>query len=320
MRKSTSNNVLRRTPVRWLLVAILLHGSIASQVVFACSCGILSLEDRYESNDNVFTALITGGEETSERVVGTRLKLKTYFDVTETFKGTIQFNYFSSHADGNACGISLQVGVEYLIFAPDTGEIGLCLGIVPVSRVLPQDEAIGPKYVAALRSFKLDQSVGLADPWQFGEYQGVCRLSGRFTYREPRSPGVIGVTYWARVPESVAPNPDKPHLKAGFAEMSIWISGSEDLTSYPLTLTVGDGEYVAQWSKDEYSRARYLVNGDDVPSLMAQLVDSTVIRLQSSHPTLGEIDADASLVNAGDSVARMHTCIISAVGDQTHSN
>lgn len=287
---------------------MLLCIGLTPEVAFACSCISPTLSSRYEGSDNVFTALITGGEASGERV-GNSLEFKTYFEVTETFKGTIPFAHFSSHAGGSSCGISLQVGVEYLIFAPDAGRIGLCSGIVAISGVPQQGEAIGQKYLAALRAFKSGQHASLAEPWIFNEHQGICTLSARFPYGETGWPASIRVTYWARVPKSVTSSPGKPDVKAGFTEMAIWVPGREDLTDYPLTLIVGDKRFLARWSKDEHSRPRYLVSIDYVPSLVAELAPASSLRLQSSHPTHGEIDTEAPMTNAGDSVTKLMNCM-----------
>lgn len=293
---------------RFFLLAAVMCTGFMPDSAFACSCAAGSLEGKYEGSDNVFTAVVTGGEATGERV-GNSPKLKTFFDVTETFKGTIPFEHFSSHADGNSCGISLQVGVEYLVFAPDTGKIGLCSGIAAVSGVPEQGEAIGQKYVAALRAFKSGHNDSLAEPWHFIAHQGLCRLSGRFPYGERKWPGSISVTYWSRMPDAVVPNPDRPHLKPGFTEMSIWVPGRDDLTDYPLTLSVNDRSYTAQWDEDEHSRARYLVDGEDVPGLIAELADASELLLKSAHPEYGDVEATASMLNAGNSVALMRECL-----------
>lgn len=300
--------VLNWVTPRAILLAVLMCAGLAPGLAMACSCASPSLEIRYEGSQNVFTARVTGGEATSERV-GNSPKLKTYFEVTETFKGTIPFDHFSSHADGNSCGISLQVGFEYLIFAPDTGKIGLCSGIVAVSGESEQAAAVGSNYVEALRAYTSGEHENLAEPWQFIEQKGICMLSGRFPYGEMRWPASISVTYWTRVPDAVIPSPDKPHLKAGFTEMTIWVPGRDDLSEYPLSLRVGDQEYTARWEEVEYSAARYFVDSDDVPGLIAGLVDATELRMKSAHPKYGDVDAVASMVNAGDSAAKMHQCM-----------
>ena len=312
MKKSRRSSLFNRTNSQSLLVAISLYASLVPGLVLACSCDIPLLESRYEDSENVFIALVTGGEATSERV-GNSSKLKTCFEVTEAFKGTIPFDYFSSHADGNSCGISLQVGVEYLIFAPDTGSIGLCSGLVAVAGESELFAAAASKYVDALRAYTSGKHQNLAEPWLFFEQQGICMLSGRFPYGEMRWPASISITYRTRVPDAVAPNPEKPHLKAGFTEMSIWVPAHVDLTDYPLVLSVGDEEYTAQWKEVEYSSARYFVDSGDVASLIAGLVYASELRMKSAHPEYGDVDATASMVNAGDSVALMRECIATGI-------
>lgn len=294
--------------VRSFFFALLICIGLLPELALACSCSGGSLEGNYEGRDNVFTAVITGGEATSERV-GNSPKLRTFFEVTETFKGTIPFEHFNSHADGNSCGISLQVGVEYLIFAPDTGNIGLCSGIVAVSTLPEQGEAIGPKYVAALRAFMAGENDDLAEPWQFMEYQGICRLSGRFPYTERRSPASIKVTYRAAPPESTVPDPGAPHFQPGYAELSVWVPGREDLSGSPLSMRVDEDKYTALWDVDQYKRGRYLLDEESIVEFVAGLEQVDTLYLKSGHPKHGDIDAEASLVNAGDSVSKMVECI-----------
>lgn len=298
----------RSCVARSFLLALLISAGIAPHATFACSCASSSLEDMFERSENVFTAVITGGISTSGRV-GNSAELKTSFEVTEAFKGNIPFEYFGSHADGNSCGISLQVGVEYLIFAPNSGAIGLCSGIVAVSDLPEGVESIGAKYVAALRAFKSGRTDGVVEPWQFIEYQGICTLSARFPYRGTSWPGNISAVFWTRVPEGFRPDLDKPHLKPGFTELSIWVPGRDDLSNYPMTLSVNKEIYQSLWTRDEYSRGRYLVSPNDVPALIAELESAATLRMKSDHPEYGEMEAVASLANAGDSVSKMVDCI-----------
>ncbi len=300
--------------LRSVFATALLCVCVLPELVLACSCARPPLEARYERSENVFTALITGGRATSEGVDRSP-RLKTYFEVTETFKGSIPFNHFSSHADSNSCGISLQVGVEYLVFAPDTGKIGLCSGIIAVSGDSGQAVTEGSGFVDALRAFKTGAHKILAEPWQFVEQAGICKLSGRFSYRDGGYPASVHVTYWTRLPDNVVPNPDEPDRKAGFTQMTVWVPGRDDLTDYPLSLKVGDQDYIAWWQEVEYRGARYFVDSDDVPDLIAALVNAEEIRMKSAHPRYGDVDTAASLLNAGDSVSRMHQCMSSQLGD-----
>ncbi len=299
--------VLKRT-ITALLLASLIGIGFMSETAFACSCAGGSLDGKYKGSQNVFTAVISGGTATSERV-GNSPKLQTTFHVTEVFKGTIPFDHFSHHADGNSCGISLQVGVEYLIFALDTGKIGLCSGIVAVSGLSQENEAIGLKYVAALRAFKAGVNEGLAEPWHFTKFQGICRLSGRFPYGERGWPASINVTYRTSPPENTVPDPDAPQFQPGFVELAIRVPGRDDLSNFPLSLSVNNDDFTALWEKDKYSRGRYLLHGDDVSQLIIELEDASALHMKSGHPSYGDVSAKASLSNAGDSVTRMLNCI-----------
>ena len=291
-----------------LLVAMSLFAGLASRSALACTCAVPSLETRYEKSDNVFTALITGGEVTREHVLDSP-KLKTHFKVTEVFKGAIPFESFNSHVGGASCGISLQVGVEYLVFAPDSGEIGLCSGVMALHGESERPVEEGARYVDALRAFKSGETESLVEPWQFVEHQGICSLSGRFPYGDMRLPASVYVTYWARLPDNVVATPDKPYLKAGFTQMTIWVPGRDDLTDFPLRLEVGGRSYIAQWRDVQYSSAAYIVDSEVVHDLLANLVEAQEIRVKSAHPKYGDIDTLASTVNAGESVKKMHECI-----------
>lgn len=307
------SEVLNRGALRVFLVAVLLCAGLGPQIATACSCASPTLENRYEGSENVFTALIIGGEVTNDRVLSSP-GIRAHFEVTETFKGSVPFEYLSSHVGGASCGISLRVGVEYLVFAPNTGKIGLCSGIVAVSGESEQAVAAGSRYVDALRAFTSGDHDTLAEPWQFVEHEGICYLSSSFPYGETGFPAGINVTYWTRMPDNVAPSPDKPHLKAGFTEMTIWVPERNDLTDYPMSLRVGDQEYIAEWQEVEYSAARYFIDSDDVPGLIAGLVDATELRMKSAHPKYGDVDAVASMINAGDSAAKMHQCMSDQLG------
>jgi len=275
---------------------------------FACSCKTPTLESRYAASENVFTALMTGGEVTDERV-GNSPKLSMYFEVTEIFKGTVPFEHFSGHAGGGTCGISLQIGIEYLFFAPDTGEVGLCSGILPVSGVADRAALAGSRYLDALRDFKSGKNDDLAEPWQFFERDGICTLSSRFPYGDRGSPAGLRVMYGTRMPDSVVSDADEAQARTAFSEMTVSVPGRYDLKGYPLTLEVGDRQYTARWQEVQYSAARYFVDANEVTDLVTKLIDATELRMASAHPTYGDVSAAASTVNAGDSIARMAACM-----------
>ncbi len=273
----------------------------------ACSCAPSSLENKFQRNDNVFSAIVTGGAITGE-LVGNSSKLKTTFYVTESFKGTVPFDHFNSHADGNSCGISLQVGVEHLIFAPNSGDIGLCSGIVAVSGVSDAGQEVGKNYVEALRSFTSGKSNALTEPWFFVATEESCRIWVGFTYADIPFPANLSVIYRKLPPQNTVEEPDQPQFQPGFIELAIRVPGRDDLDNFPLSLTIDDDEYIAHWKKEQYSGGRYSLQGDDVLRIISALEHSDALHMQSAHPRYGDVNAEARTSNAGDSLSRMLSC------------
>ena len=295
---------MRRYLARAVLAALCFFGAIAN----ASLCVTPSLEELYAKSDNAFTARIIGGEVTGERF-GNSHRLRTRFEVTEIFKGQIPFEHFKSHADGNTYGISLRIGADYLVFAPDSGAIGLCSGIVQISGLAPEHEARGRKYVTALRNFKEGRADSLADPWHFVRHEGVCSLSGRFPWGDSGWPANIRMSYWYRTPDWLVADPEKPQLKAGYTNMEIRVPAREDLTGHPLIVSVGAANFEFDWTISRYSGSSYKIDAESVAEFVRELASVSSIRLQSSHPSLGEVTVEASLANAGDSVFDMVECL-----------
>ncbi len=293
-----------------LLHATFLALCLLSGDAKACSCAQPGLESKFASSDNVFTAIITGGEVIDQYERG-RSPLKTLFNVTERFKGHVPFKHFRSHADSNTCGISLQVGVEYLIFAPNSGKIGLCSGIMEVSDRKKPDGKKGIRYVSALRAFIARENDSLAEPWFFAEHDGSCQLTGSFPYPELHGNGLVSIYYRYELPVSATPDLDNPYLQSGFTQMLIYVPRSIDLTSFPMKVRLNGATYAAVGREDDgpYRRASYVVNSEDVHSIVADLVNAKEISFLLTHPRLAEHDTKASLINAGDSVLKMNQCM-----------
>lgn len=292
---------------RHCFIALIASAAFAPLSAYACSCNSPLLQVLYERSANVFAARVTGGETTGE-LQGNSPKIRMFFTETERFKGTVPFDHLSSHAEGGTCGLSLQIGVEYLVFAPDTGRIGLCTGIMPISGSTNPSQDLGSRYVAALRAFKWGQTDAIAEPWYFHESRGRCSLYGRFPYRNADLIGDIVIEYRA-TDDPRAAETGTAQLRAGFTRMQIRVPDRVDFTSFPLTLSVGSGNYVARWYEGTERRKSYYVDSDDVSGFVSDLVAADAVRLQSGHPLFGHVDTQASLDNAGDSVLRMQACM-----------
>src|SRR5690606_30500068 len=112
-----------------------------------------------------------------------RTPVRSTFRITETFKGAAPFPAFVSHPFDAICGIDLQVGVEYLFFAPDSGELGLCSGTA-------RSEAAQPE-ITALRAFASGEHADLAEPWRYGASEFGCSLTTSFDAGEDVAPGYL---------------------------------------------------------------------------------------------------------------------------------
>ena len=198
--------------------------------------------------------------------------------------------------------------MEYLIFSSDEGNVGLCSGLEPVSWSARGQPGIGLRYVAALQAFKSGKHDSLAEPWQFFETGGVCRLTGGFPYGDRNWPAEIGVIYWTRVPDGVVPSPDRPQHKAGFTEMYIWVPEREDLTDHPLKITVNDRNYSGRWEEVPHTTGRFFIDSGEVPALIAELAGASALKMMLVHPKQGGLRMEASLLNAGNSVEKMLAC------------
>lgn len=104
----------------------------------ACSCAMLSSAQRVENADVVVRGTITGLDDPGGSGTG---RLVTWeVAVAEVYRGVAAATTFvRSASDGAACGIEVQQGREYLLFARRVGgdlRAGLCDGTTPVSAAL----------------------------------------------------------------------------------------------------------------------------------------------------------------------------------------
>ena len=125
------------------------------QDAMACSCSALTFAKTYELSANVFTAVISG--QYLEQEDDNTTVARSTFTITETFKGARPFDAFVTYPAG-PCGLWLEAGVEYLFFAPDSGQIGVCSSTRRTEDATPQ--------IAALKSFVSGESSALEEPWQ----------------------------------------------------------------------------------------------------------------------------------------------------------
>jgi len=273
MRRFESFAIDRRSVLGPLLAAVFFAAS--SSEAHACSCRPFTLDSRFETSANVFTAVITAEYvEPSDEAAPVR----SLFRVTERFKGGPPFGVFVSNPQ-DGCGIDLEEGSEYLFFVPDSGEIHYCLGISEIEYAEPD--------VAQLRSYVLDESSSLSEPWRFSVMaSGECSLRTFFEFGNDFGQGSLMVRAsneradWAR---------DEAHFD--FVELALHLMHRSPLeidAPSPLRLKVGSAEYAAVWTTgrtfEQFPpdgstvQARlpdsYLLLGDDVERLLRDLAVS----------------------------------------------
>ena len=301
--------------------AIVCSGAVVAVDVMACSCAPRTLEQRYESSPNVFTAFIT--EEYLEPSDG-RTPIRSLFSVTESFKGEPPFATFVTE-NHTSCGIDLQEGVEYLFFAPDSGEIGFCSGF-------SSTEASEPE-IAALRSYVSGESSRLAEPWRFFEYRsGECSLRTLFDFGNGFGQGRLSISAsneraaWGRIDP-----------RFDFVELTVHLMHSFPVAldaRSPLKLRVGNTEYPAEWttgrSFNQVTRDgrtvkvpwpdSYSMLGTDVEELLSRLAvaDDLLVRFdgQGFEPDSEVLVRTENLTNAAP---EMQKCMSSLRAAQSET-
>jgi hypothetical protein len=254
-------------------------------------CAGSTLETRYEESANVFMAVI---DEEYLDPADKRRPVRSTFTITEKFKGTPPFAAFTtsrrrSDRSDDSCDIALQVGAEYLFFAPDSGAIESC-------SVFKRDQA--ERQIAALRSFISGNSADLAEPWHFyGAAESGCRLITTFDIGSPAT--------------LVISTSRRQATQAPVTELTIQPGGSipngRDRNPRPLLLTVNYVEYSAAWTP---ARHLYGLAGNDVEALLRELTMSRTLHVRHDANGFGpSFDVEVRTTNLGDAGVKMLDCI-----------
>lgn len=263
---------------------------------------------------NVFTAVIVG-----ENVVPAdeRTPVRSTFRITETFKGRPLFPAFVSNRFDVICGIDLEVSVEYLFFAADSGALGLCSGTVRRDAAQPQ--------LAALRAFASGEHLDLAEPWRYEEFESGCSLTTSFDLGEDRAPGDLEISASR---QRAAENP-----QFDIAELSIRMGGGTQAESGEnrdaLRLAVNDTAYTAVWTAGRVVRlpselvqsldvtlppfefpGSYLLGGESVEQLLRELTTSDALIVRYDGSPLGlNPPIEVRTTNLGDGGIKMLECV-----------
>ena len=171
------------------LVFLLFVGAaalIAPQVCLACSCALLSTEEKVGLAPTVFTGTVVQREVLDDGDVGGgmidsgAIRLGFVVEVDEVFKGEVtQQTVVYSQGDSAACGIDFTVGEKAIFFisSDSTDEVNLCGGSGPVGS-LDSEVALGEGYAPLPGSVDLPGSSADAGDSSDGATVGTAGWAG----------------------------------------------------------------------------------------------------------------------------------------------
>lgn len=267
---------------------------------WACSCGYVSLEQRYEAAENVFTAVVTGGSYDPSLE---RESVRSTFEVRTVFKGSLPFSTLSSHPEDGTCGFALEVGVEYLFFLRDSGEVGLCPS--PVAAPDAQRE------LAALSAHAAGRPDALAPIWHFGTTPEGCYATVLLEAADTRNrlldQAALSIRY------TRPPDPDARDSGDGLVltATSYGLESQRKRLGSRLRITVGDDTFAAalRRARNRIPGAYYELRGKDVLRLLDALPNSAAIDLFAELRHGASFDYRVRTANLGDTVEQFHACM-----------
>ncbi|MEO0425185.1 MAG: hypothetical protein AAF184_22810 [Pseudomonadota bacterium] len=226
----------------------------------------------------MFTAQIIGGELAGDPF-GRRPQRRMRFRVLEHFKGEIPFDALVSSGDSGSCGVSLQVGDEYLIFTDDYGGISLCSGLQRLSDPEAQRE------LEILREHRAG-NMPVTDPWSAYTHAGGCTARTTVTLPHHRVPSTLSLTF-ALEQDGVR---STATVRNGLYQLP--------LAGTAVALTLGERRWELPWvppppSENRYARGQYRLEGDAALSLARWLAqaasDSMAISFESAQHGLSSM-------------------------------
>ena len=143
---------------------------------FALSCASpnFTLSEAYEAADSIVVGLVTECKETTSQSVWVGGGSDCSFVTLEVLKEASPARDYGGTATSQACGLSLFVGEQYLLFLDSENRPLLYSSPLSGEGQLPK-RAGG--YLRILRDFRDDVSSELSEPWVAGELNGMCFLS-----------------------------------------------------------------------------------------------------------------------------------------------
>lgn len=175
MRSNTANP----DPFRKFLLVALATGVVLLMLPIAagalsCAMPVNTLAEAYDEADSIIIGLVTDCAEPVSSDPWTGGGAGCSFDTLEVLKAAVPARDYRGTADSEACGLSLQVGNQYLLFLDEDNRP------LPFSTGLNGDSnraALPREQVRILRQFRDGAVADLSDPWIFYEQDGTCTIS-----------------------------------------------------------------------------------------------------------------------------------------------
>ena len=278
---------MRHTVLLLLLVNSLL-GMPAAALALSCAPRNFTLNEAYEAADSIIVGLITECQEETSRDTWTNGGDDCSFTSLEVLKDSTPVRDYSGVTSSSGCGLSLHVGNQYLLFLDSTNQ--------PMwfSAPLSGDHYsvnLASKYLKVIRDFRNGLVNDLAEPWNFGEFEGQCSINQSIRGHQ--------ISFFAR-------SPDGPqHPAPDWTEQSI-----DGNTVYKATVPMVDLD-----SKLPAGEAKMLAFGNIPDFTNARMVFRVSLEERSPAPPR---QAMLSVGNKTWPLYRMETTLILA-GSSAHT-
>ncbi len=275
---------------------------VAWSPVLACSCAYSTLEAYYESNPNVFTAVVTSA------TIDKKGKVIAGFDVTEVFKGDIPFETLESYATG-PCSLSTTVGFEYLFFLGDSGSYLLCS-----APIILRPDKIDP-WLEILNAYKSGETPSLSSPWHNYEYDGACSLGTEFMTTGTLDLSKLRIFY--RYAKPVIENYRESELALthpGFGFVALLMPTEREHEGPTIVIETQNREFIANWfdrrDVPHIYPYGFQLGADEVVAFAEELLNSSSAVLKGSISRFGPIDGiEIETTNAGSEIVEFVSCL-----------
>lgn len=151
-------------------------GASAISHALTCAPGHFTLSEAYDEADSIIVGLITECKEEVSREAWVSGGSDCSFTSLEILKESVPARDYNGVTSSAACGLSLQVGGQYLLFLNGQNQP------MHFSAPLRGDRPMARRandYLRILRDFRNGAVSDLAEPWLFGEFSSYCTVRHR---------------------------------------------------------------------------------------------------------------------------------------------